>query len=104
MLLCVIFSIDSALWAWCYHFERRIADYDGEAEGEIKHATLAAVLETGACETNICALASCCAVRFPLEYSKRSCANLAFFIEKLAKFSRKTANKLSPESEASSLE
>jgi hypothetical protein len=66
------------LRAWCYHFKRCIADNDREAERQIKHATLAAVLETGACETNICALASCCAVRFPFEYCKGSSANLAF--------------------------
>lgn len=40
---------------------------------------MATVLEAGACETDISALASCCAVCFPFEYCKGSSANLAFF-------------------------
>ena len=45
---------------------------------------MAAVLEPGACETNIGALASCCAVGFPFKYGKWSCTDLAFYTEKLA--------------------
>jgi hypothetical protein len=85
MLLCVIFSIYCALRTWRYHFERCVADYYGEAEGKIEHATLAAVLEAGACEADIGALLSRCSIWFPLEYRKWTRANLAFYTEKLTK-------------------
>jgi hypothetical protein len=41
---------------------------------------LAAVLETGAGQTDVGALASCCSICFPPEDGERSCANLAFSI------------------------
>lgn len=78
MVLGVVLLVDVAAWALGDEFEGGVTDGDGEAEGEIEHAALTAVLEARACEADGGFFVADCAVDRPAEDGEGARANLAF--------------------------
>lgn len=67
MVLRVVFPVDGGFWSGGNHLQSRVSDNDRQAEGQVEHAALAAVLETGTCEADIGALLARCTVCLPAE-------------------------------------
>jgi hypothetical protein len=77
VFLSIVFPIYGTLWTWRNHLERSITNSDRQAKGQIQHTALAAVLQTGASQADICFFAAGCAVGFPVKDCKWARTNFA---------------------------
>ena len=78
VLLRIVLSIDSALWTRGNKLQSGVSDDDWKTKGQVKHTTLAAVLQSRAGQTYIGTFGAGRAVGLPGEDGKGSSADLAF--------------------------